>query len=304
MRASKVDEIVASDDSPFVAVVDIDCNVSIWNLSTGRKISEFRSFWDIGGQRLAISKDGCRCAVGAWNRYGITMHDTTQGRILWQRKELKKVQSMKFSRYLSALFAEIDMRAFHIVDTESGETLEKMRGIEGICESPFEKIELLERKSAGLEIVEFDSKTTIFKIARMSFAVLDALFTKRSVVVWESGHYPETTQSISCYSLKDGDLIWRYQVPKDSLLRGLGYRQSSAELLAIKDYKTLLTFDESDGKLRKEIPIGDAGRSAFAIGGSLLVTWTGKVHDTITGRTVLNLEFPLMRSDKDTEITG
>lgn len=196
------------------------------------------------------------------------------------------------------------MRAFHIVDTESGETLEKMRGIEGICESPFEKIELLERKSAGLEIVEFDSKTTIFKIARLSFAVLDALFTKRSVVVWESGHYPETTQSISCYSLKDGDLIWRYQVPKDSLLRGLGYRQSSAELLAIKDYKTLLTFDESDGKLRKEIPIGDAVRSAFAIGGSLLVTWTGKVHDTITGRTVLNLEFPLMRSDKDTEITG
>jgi|SRR2546422_7326823 len=95
------------------------------------------------------------------------------------------------------------MRAFHIVDTESGETLEKMRGIEGICESPFEKIELLERESAGLEIVEFDSKTTIFKIARMSFAVLDALFTKRSVVVWESGHYPETTQSISCYSLKD-----------------------------------------------------------------------------------------------------
>jgi len=105
MRASKVDEIVASDDSPFVAVVDIDCNVSIWNLSTGGKISEFRSFWDIGGQRLAISKDGSRCAVGAWNRYGITMHDTTQGRILWQRKELKKVQSMKFSRYLSALFA-------------------------------------------------------------------------------------------------------------------------------------------------------------------------------------------------------
>ncbi len=302
MRASKVDEIVASDESSFVAVVDIDCNVYIWDLSTGRKISEFRSFWDIGGRRLAISKDGSRCAVGAWNRYGITMHDTTQGRILWQIKELKRVQSLEFSRYLSALFAEIDMRAFHIVDTESGETLEKMRGIEGIYESPFEKIELLERKSAGLEIVDFDTKRTIFKIARMSFAVLDAFFTKRSVVVWESGHYPETTQSIGCYSLNGGNLIWRYQVPKDSHLTSLGYRESSAEPLAIKDYRTLLAFDENDGRITKEIPIGDAVRSAFAIGGSLLVTWMGKVHDTMTGRTVLNLEFPLARSDKDIEI--
>jgi outer membrane protein assembly factor BamB len=285
--------MVASEGDATLAVIDIQGRVYLWDLKTETKISEFQSFWDMGGRRLAISKDGVLCAVGAYNRYGITVHEASNGNVLWQKKSLKKIQRLQFSQHRDALLAEIDLRSFHIINSRNGEVIETLPGVQGLYESPFGDVVLIERKSKELKLVESKFRREIAKLPRTSFAVIDALFTENSISVWESGDYPKIRPSVSCYSVRDGSLIWRYTTPNDFNPTQMGYCRDKEELLVVKNGNTLVAFDGRDGNMLRQIPINDAARVAFASDGTRLVTWTGRVLDTRTGEVVSTLGFRL-----------
>ena len=93
----QVRHIAIARARPVAALAAFESQVAIWDLQTLRRTIEFETVLDFGGRRLALSSDGSCCIAGAYNRDGVAAYDTNTGRVLWSRRDLKKVQYVSFS---------------------------------------------------------------------------------------------------------------------------------------------------------------------------------------------------------------
>jgi len=285
-----VREIAAGYDSPIIAAVGVGDRVSVWDLSSSKKVSEFESSWDIGGQRLAVSDDGKLCAVGAYQRYGVTVFDALKGALLWRRKDLRKVQNLKFSRHRKAVLVGIDEGAFHIVDAARGIDLETLRGFAEVWESPFGSYVFKERRSGNNFVEDFNDPLRNFSIRHTSFRVLDACFTPEHIAVSETGG--ET----SLHALHDGRVVWKYSERDHHMIR-LAYCDRTREIVGINysprtgSAANIVAFDFHTGTVARKISRDDLTIASFALGGSRVITWHGNVVDVTTGEVVSRLDF-------------
>jgi WD40 repeat protein len=283
-------EIAAGYEGPIIAAVGIDDKVSVWDLDSSKKLSEFESSWDIGGRRLAISDDGKLCAVGAYQRYGVTVFDALKGATLWRRRDLRKVQSLKFSRHRAAVLAGIDEGALHVVDRASGVDLGTFRGIDEVWESPFGTQVFKERRSGNSVVEDSNYPLKSVQIQRTSFGVLDTCFSPEHVAVSEAGG------ATSLYALDDGKLVWKYAEPDHHII-GLAYCKRTREIVGINySLRTgggtdIVALDLDTGIAARKISRDDLTISAFALEGSRVITWHGNVVDVITGEVVSRLDF-------------
>lgn len=293
MTNSKIRHIATSYNGDIIATAEFEHKVYIWNLQSGKKICEFQSILDFGGMRLAISEDGTFCAAGAYHIHGIAMYKASNGELIWQRKDLKKIQYLQFGLYhKDTLLAFFDEKPCHILDIRNGNTLKTLRGIRNIKESPFNKIQMLD-KSLGLEIFDFEKQQRIAKIPRLTFAILDSVFTEESIVISESGG------PVSSYSTNDGKLMWRYAPKEGNHILRLAYCEETNEILGVNwsyekgGSKTLLSFDKNRGKINRQFLIKNCpAETEFALKGSRLITSGGEVISTTNGKVILNLGFP------------
>ncbi len=241
--------IATSHNGMRLATAEFEHMVQIRDLQSREKIGEFRSILDYGGDRLAISEDGSYCATGAYNRHGIATYNAENGNLIWQRKDLKKVQRLKYARYPeNSLFAFFDEKPCSVLNRESGETLRMVRGLRGMSEHPFAGIQLFE-KSREFEIFCLESSKRIAKIPRITFGALDVTFTEDAVIISES------TGPVSAYSLSDGKPNWRYTPDEGNHVLKLAYCRVTGEILGINwphkkgGNKTILSFEKGSGKL-------------------------------------------------------
>lgn len=252
--------------------------VYVWDIESGKLINQLQTHLDFGGHRLSISEDGSLCAAGAYNVHGIAVYDTYNGSLLWQRKDLKKVQWLQFSPVEQTLLAGFENKSLHILNSHTGETLKTFHGTRSCWRSPYEDIYLLEK--IHLEIYATAKQKTVEKIDRNTFAVLDIAFGPEIVYISESGG------PLRAISLKDASLIWSYQPEKGNHFLRIGYGEKCNTLFGISwpfvngGAKTLWVFDSMTGKiLNKTILEGQAIETEFARHGDILITSDGLVYN-------------------------
>jgi hypothetical protein len=281
MSDRRIPEIAVSYSGSITAIGHSDGSVTTWNLSTNSEVCHFESHFETGGRRLAISNDGAMCAVGAYDGYGISMHDTVDGKMIWQRKDLQKVQTLTFgNQHSGALIACFDSKPCHILNATTGETISTLRGVRRFYRC-YVNGRQLRVGARDFKLFNRDQKRSLGSVKVKSFAVLDAVFTERSVVV------AEPAGPTRCFDCTDLGLKWEYAPKPGMHILALGYRRDTQEVLGVcwgymvGGDATLLAFDENTGEINsKNVLRGFGGACFFALQGKWLIHNTGLMIDT------------------------
>lgn len=291
-RRPVIQYIAASYDGPVFAVAEFERYVQIWNVESRRRITGFETTLDFGGKRLAITRDGHHCAVGAYHIHGIALYETVYGKEVWRRKDLKKVQTIRISVDGHRLLCGFEDRSFELLNLNTGRSKPPMRGVKDVFESVYEDLIIIDRKGRDFKLVNAANKQ-IATVPRTTFAALDFVFAPSKLCITESGG------SIRCYDTPTGKELWKHD-PGDGIhaLR-LTYDESTQMFAAITwpyqeggDHQ-LVTLNPDDGEATRRTAITGAHEFAFCSKGSLLIASDGKIRNTATGEVegVLNF-FP------------
>ena len=265
--------IATTFDGNLFATAEFKEQVSIWKVDSGEKIISFPTHLDYGGRRLAISTDGHLCAAGAYSIYGVSVYRTTDGSLVWSRRDLKKIQWLKFDPTQKTLLAGFSERPLHLLDSKTGETIKTFRGVRKKFISPYNSNIFLLDSS---KLLLCNTSNSPISIIRYTFAILDVAFSPHAVFLTESGG---PLRAVNC---SDGSLLWAYIPEEGSHFLRIGYNESSDTLFGIKwayhkgGPYVLHEFNSKTGDLlSKKVLESNICETGFANRGNQLITSNG-----------------------------
>lgn len=279
------DDVIATATLELKMDGTTDGSVQVWSIAEQAPRARFDTILDFGGRRLALCASQHRTVVvaGAWERHGICGYDASTGERLWQRNDLKKVQSLSptDSAGVAACF---DTRSMHVLDAVSGATVATVRGVRRFWQSPYQPIGAAE-VLGHVALIDSGDWTARERVPVAGFALLDAAFAPDALLVSNTvdGHSAEAC-SVYCLSLT-GQLLWERQTPAETNVPWLGWDAEADEWLGIRhnverrEPEMLMRWTR-DGELVSHVPLGLIGEYAIMPGGKLLVTGRGDVMDT------------------------
>lgn len=296
---------ISGDDAIATATLEIkmdgtpDGSVQVWSIPEQAPRAAFDTILDFGGRRLALCGGSDRQVVvaGAWERHGICGYDARTGERLWQRKDLKKVQSLSPVDG-SAVAACFDTRPMHLLDAASGATVATVRGVRRFWQSRHAPVGAAE-VTGHVAIIGSDDWTVRWRAPVAGFALLDTAFAPDAVLVADvadSTFDADAVSSVYCFSLA-GELLWRRSVPADTNVPWLSWDAGADEWLGIRhnvekrEPEMLLRWSR-EGDLLSRVALGYVGEYAFLPSGQLLVTAGGQVVDTKAARQIGRLSPP------------
>lgn len=294
MNTPSIRQLAVSLAGERIAAAEFEQRVHVWDLATRSPVSTFDTILDFGGRRLAIAGDGRYCVVGAFRTHGVACYLADSGSGVWRRKDIKRIQRVRFSPDNLRVIVGCDRAISHILARETGETLAVFRGVKDVIESPWQPILLSSENSLELRTLEHQRITTI---PRVTFTELDAAFGPCCVCISES------TGPVRCCDSETGRELWRHWEDGRHVLR-LCCRSSDHCFLGVDwAYRTggnhrLLRFDAQTGHVGLIADIGQTAKAEFCLEGMCLVTAEGDIMDTRTG-TVLARLWSLSQQHRD-----
>jgi hypothetical protein len=104
-----------------------ESRIQIWSWRTRQQLSEFETILDFGGRRLALTPDGGVCIAGSFH-HGLAAYSVPEGRVLWHRRDLRKVQLVTLSASGREIYCGVDGPSVQIIEAETGSSLGKLAG--------------------------------------------------------------------------------------------------------------------------------------------------------------------------------
>lgn len=284
MGKTKYNEVSSGYSNNLIAFgKSIDGMIEVWDVIEHSKICSFSSVFETGGRRLAISKNGEYCVVAAYHIYGVQLHNTRKGELLWKRNDLKKGQSLTFSNYYNAVVACFSNKSCHVLNLNNGETIKTFRGVRDYWENSIKKIALLE-KAHRFEIYDLDAEKSIAKKKLNSFAMIDAVFVKDNIFILEADGIARY------YDHEDLDMAWQYFPSQNHRVVAIGYRKDTTEAIALEwNHITgsgcaLVLIDAVNGKVNNRFMLNEFIYSgSFALCGKYYVNIDGEMVNTKDG---------------------
>ncbi|MEX0979156.1 MAG: hypothetical protein WDZ48_09905 [Pirellulales bacterium] len=279
---------ITGDDYFVTAAATED--ITVWSLSEHRQVSHFKSVMDFGGQRLAIQPgDDARVFAGAYHRHGLCAY-TIQGELIWQRRDLKKVQRIAIGRYTGPhlqLSVQCASGPYHLLELATGEAEFDLPGVRYAYAGP---THFLAESTRGIELYRQGAEEVVW--ARQQnlrgdfYGIHDAVVTDSRFVYSEAmlGH------DVRCYSL-DGTELWNWSPPSNHLVEQIRWDadcrvwrliEREAE---IRFPKTMVTLDPQGAQLARSC-LEDVENMEFLDGGRYLVTSKGQVVACESGEVV------------------
>ena len=261
--------------SSWFATGEWERAVEVWSTSEQSRVSSFETVLDPGGRRLAaVGENGPVVVAGAYNLYGIDGYDAATGEVLWQRNDLKRVQSLDPlpARQVAAGFEE---RSLHVLDGDTGETLAKIRAIEHLYARSDRPIAIGVGHSgaAWVGLYDLENGKRLWKEDLCSFTILHAAIGPDSICIAEVGG---AVRSLDY----DGIEQWRWSPPGGEHVQRLSWSSSGGFFCGVlHPYETktspaaLITFDER-GDIAAANEIADAMEYEFTADGDSLVVST------------------------------
>jgi hypothetical protein len=290
MRGSAIRHLATSRSGSIFAAAKFKSVVSIWDLKDQKKISEFPTVLDFGGSRLAIDETGERCVAGAYSVNGIWCYNTREGSVVWNRKDLKKVQGiwmLPSQSEIACAFADEPLQVLRLSD---GKTLQTLRSCHWLQISPFEPVQFAEKAKPELQTLD---GSRIAQFERESFAILSVAFGHGVVAI------SEAAGPTRCFETAQGRQLWCYRAPKGNHFVELGYNSETRHFLGIEwayergGPKTLVVFDVESGKVVNKLHIGSSIIEEFCTSGTRLLSSSGWLIETSTGKLAGHFDFPI-----------
>lgn len=280
-------EISASGDGALAASVTADHLVKAWDLSARTLTASFSGRWSLGGRRLAMSPSGQSLVTGAYDRLGIT-HYAADGRELWRRRDLTRVQQLAIDQIHNEVVAVFQDRACHVLDLTTGMTRANPRGIYQVKIAGDGSCRLLGR-SRDVVVVRRDDSAVLFSAAPENWAVLDCAFTPIGIALTFSGG---DTRLVNASGVQ-----WRYRPPSEHHILRLGWCEERGEVLGCERHyerggEEYLVRLNLDGRLVKRIRIPPGSDGAFVMSGTAILGRTGLMIDSASGMIVDQLLLP------------
>ncbi|HMF18417.1 MAG TPA: hypothetical protein VKE98_14500, partial [Gemmataceae bacterium] len=261
--------------------------VHIWDLASRKHLGKFETVLGIGkGSYLSIASNGKWCICAAFEDEGVAMYSTAEGNEIWRRKDLGELRSVRIAVDEGRVYCCCD--SCHILNWETGETIETLPDVRRVWESPYEPLALLEKKNL---VFQTPDEQTIASVERETFAVLSVSFAPGLVCISESGG------PIRCLNSQTGAEIWRYSLSDEHFLK-LGFNDQNRTFVGVCwEYKRggkfrLYKFEPESGKTSVVAELPTAATFAFCQRGSRLLSSNGSIIDTDTGQTEEVLTFP------------
>ena len=202
----KIRAIATTVKGDKFAVAEWEKNVQIWDINNGL-VSKFSTDLIVGmSKAISISENGKEVAIAGYDHKTVTLYNAENGEIIWQRKDIKKPSTAKILNcYQNLIYVDTENQGAFFLNKKTGETVEKLRGIEFIRENPYSNIDQFEKTSTSNLVNRMDRKT-IKSITHKTFAILDACFSIDKIVCAYS------TNPLVAISLLDFETVWTTNV--------------------------------------------------------------------------------------------
>lgn len=175
-------------------------------------------------------------------------------------------------------------RSLHLLESSTGETVAKLRGLGKLRTSPDGPTGLGAGHSGSgwIGLYELASGERIWRQTLSSFAILNAAVGPSSVLVGEAGG------PVRCFDL-EGVEVWRWEPPAGEHITEACWSTSTAGYVAVLmpyerggAMRSVVGFDEK-GEISFAFEVADATEAAFLARGRFLVTSGGHVVEIPTG---------------------
>ena len=184
MSKSKVPvirQLAAPYDGPRIAAAEFESVVSIWELTTRKRVSIFETPLDFGGQRLAINSRGDNCSIASYVYGGVACYHTETAALIWAKKKLAKPQYIAYSNDDQRLYCGGDGRPCISLDPTTGEELGRYPSTDRVISSAFQPIELLNKTRGGVLSFEKAGRSSLRLSSRQASPVRRDFRTRSSV---------------------------------------------------------------------------------------------------------------------------
>jgi WD40 repeat protein len=272
-------------NSNVIAVAEFEKTVQIVDVLNQVVISEFETILDYGGRRLAISEDSQSCICGSWARYGICCYDINTGSLIWQRKDLKKVQHIQTLRSdTNIVFAQFNTGASRLLNINDGSDVKKMPGVKLYFESKFQPIDIYD-KSTKIEIIDRQTSLVKLQIDHRSFATLDIAFSPGSFLISEAGG------PVSCYDIENGKLKWRWRKNEEEHYTNVGFNEDLGIYVCLSHPfephdKKIIYIDCQSGQIKHQINIKRPLVTKFLLDSQFVLTSERDLMSVKTGNII------------------
>lgn len=268
----------------MVAAALFERTVQIWSWETQGQLGEFDSVLDFGGRRLAITKNGVTCIAGSWTR-GLAAYSLPHGEVLWHRKDIRHIQHVNVDASDRTVYCGLGSNRLLTLDVDTGcEVVKAARALK-VIPSLFDRYELVVKKDRYL----LRGKDEMV-IPAASFALHTAAFSPDAVCL------SEPKAGSRCLNLHTGATIWHHSSIHFS---HAAFNHSDRQFYCVTGFETD-PYETFLVRLAVDLESCDVlvafGQScweeAFTPSGRVLVTTSGGVYDTSSGRLQGLLEFP------------
>ncbi len=262
-------------------------SVSVWDINTCERLSEFDTVLDFGGRRLALAGGGSVCIAASYHDAGIAGYDVASGDVIWHRKDVRHPQFLTLSPDENRVYVGVERGTSVALDVATGADVEHLRGVRRVWESSFEPLRLLDKPRPELK----DTETgRVCDFGRDTFAILDAAFGPGVLCVAENGGPIRLRESASGWER------WRLKPAAGIHVLRVGYSTTHQVLWSIEwpfvhgGPKSLVCFN-LDGRRLVEYNLGEPLEVESCLAGDAVITSEGKLIDISTGHTIRRLRF-------------
>lgn len=284
-------ELAATWSKPLVAVATHDPipRVAIWNISTGRRVSEFPVVYDFGGSRVAISEDGRFVVTAAYTRPGVHAYRVSDGEKIWSSGRSRKAQCVAISGDCKRVFVCYNSGPMAEIAAADGSVVALASGVEKIAVSVHTTHTLEDR--GQLYLIRGSREREIGLRAPM----LHPAFSKTECAI--STAFVKPTY-VAVYGLRDGRERNRIQTEGDGQFNVITSREATRSFLAVQQVTSgnpLHRIVEIDGGRRSSRIVAELELGyphCFAGKGSLLLDHHGRVFSTKTWRVLRRIDVP------------
>jgi hypothetical protein len=261
--------------------------LQVWNVASCRRIGEFPTVFQFGGDNLAIDPDAKQIIAGTSTRNGsVAGYSVETGRRVWFRKPLRYPTRIRFTESASHVVFTLDNRAVERVNSHNGET-------DAFYTNTTERVEgpggLYFISPAGTGPYQLIREST-FQISKITSALLSIAFGTDSLCISESGG------PVRAIEYATGTEKWRYVPPAGSHFLKLFHVQLDGLFYGILRhyekglFRFLVKFD-GHGKAANVCSLV-SWEEEYVPATRQLVTSDGDIINLADGRVVSCLEFP------------
>ncbi len=276
----------AGDDS--FLTTDVSGRVSYWRGGSPEPVTTFPTTWSFGGRRLALGGDVHHpvAVTAAWERHGVCAHDAATGALLWQRKDVKRVQHLAAPPGSSVVTACKDDGPMQVLDLSDGSTLARVRGVRGCWGGP--GTPLVGAVLHGVVVIDPGNWTVVVRRATPGwFKPAVAVSSTAALISVVQDQDGGPAAALRCLTLT-GESVWQWDGPRSVLCHDLAWDAASISWLGVLSHVDQAVPDRlvrwsPAGDMTTVAEIGSTHASAFVLGGARLLLSDGSIIDTASG---------------------